>query len=208
MGITPENKQYWEDSYIGKVRFKPNTIKNPWDIEKHDPNLEWVMNELNIIPRNVLEVGCGVGNDSNWLSQLCTTVTGIDISSNAIDKANLNYGHIPNLKFICGDLNSSIPFSHYDLIYERGVLHNVDVNYYREFFTNYYSRLSIKGHVIILSGNENFYKGRDIVPPVILEDVIIAIKGLFKVKLLKEINFPLAKGFNSNLGFAWILQKL
>lgn len=209
MNITIESKQYWEDSYLGNIKFKPNTpSKNPWDIERHDPNLEWVFNGMDPLPANVLEVGCGVGHDCNFMSQKGCNVTGIDISPTAIKNAISTYSNSPNLRFICGDLVDSIPNTTYDLIYERGVLHNIDIGFYREFFLSYHSKLNNQGVVVILSGNENFKKNKDVVPPVVIEDVILSIKGLFKIVLLKEIYFPLAKGYTGNLGFAWILKKL
>lgn len=54
-----------EDEYKKRYRLK-NT---PWDIGKPDFNLIEVLNQLSLEKCNVLDIGCGTGDNSIWLAQ-------------------------------------------------------------------------------------------------------------------------------------------
>ncbi len=62
----------------------------------------FTINKLGI--KNVIEVGCGLGNTTNLLSHFCknSTFTGIDISKTAIRKAREKY---PDIHFEVGGGN-------------------------------------------------------------------------------------------------------
>jgi 2-polyprenyl-3-methyl-5-hydroxy-6-metoxy-1,4-benzoquinol methylase len=75
--MTPEDrfKQMYESGFT------------PWDIGKPDFNLIETVTIKAIEPCKALDIGCGTGDNSIWLSQHGFQVTGVDISEMAIQKA-------------------------------------------------------------------------------------------------------------------------
>ncbi len=59
----------------------------PWDLGKPDFNLIQTISTMAIEPCTALDIGCGTGDNSIWLSQKNFQVIGIDISEIAIQKA-------------------------------------------------------------------------------------------------------------------------
>ncbi|MGB7911821.1 MAG: methyltransferase domain-containing protein, partial [Desulfobaccales bacterium] len=58
----------------------------PWDIGKPDFNLIQTVSTMAIEPCKALDIGCGTGDNSIWLSQKDFQVTGVDTSELAIQK--------------------------------------------------------------------------------------------------------------------------
>ena len=50
----------------------------------------------------VLDIACGEGYGSNILSKYAESVTGVDISDEAVEHATGRYGHVSNLSFMQG----------------------------------------------------------------------------------------------------------
>jgi SAM-dependent methyltransferase len=70
-------------------------------------------------PLHILEVGCGNGWLSAYLAREQTVwqVTGTDINSIELEQAQRVFEHLPNLRFVAGDLrNGCLGDTHYDLI--------------------------------------------------------------------------------------------
>ncbi|HEX8953476.1 MAG TPA: methyltransferase domain-containing protein, partial [Polyangia bacterium] len=59
----------------------------PWDTGVPDGHLVATVGAGVITPGRALEVGCGTGTDVLWLAAQGFDVTGVDVSSLAIDKA-------------------------------------------------------------------------------------------------------------------------
>jgi 2-polyprenyl-3-methyl-5-hydroxy-6-metoxy-1,4-benzoquinol methylase len=83
MSVRGENKITIEERY--KRRYKAGDI--PWDIGKPDFNLIQTVTKMAIKPCKALDIGCGTGDNSIWLSQNGFHVIGIDTSEIAIQKA-------------------------------------------------------------------------------------------------------------------------
>jgi SAM-dependent methyltransferase len=66
-------------------------------------------------PLKILEVGCGLGYTSYAMAKAGHKVTGIDISSNAINNAKENFKD-PNLEYICSSLENYNTNQKFDLI--------------------------------------------------------------------------------------------
>ncbi len=66
----------------------------------------------------VLDLYCGTGTISLYLSRFCRSVVGIEINEDSIRDANKNkaLNNICNVKFICGDVLGNIEFDDYDLV--------------------------------------------------------------------------------------------
>jgi len=110
----------WEQRYIES--------EIPWDTGEPDPYLIEAFASLKTSPRNVLEIGCGTGTNSIWLTQQGCAVVGLDLSPTAIqiaqDKATRAGA---NCQLIAGDfLTDTIPGSPFDLVYDRACFHIFD----------------------------------------------------------------------------------
>ena len=70
-----------------------------------------------LTPGTALDLGCGVGQNSLWLAERGWKVTGIDIASNAIDKARRDAASRGlDATFVVGDTTVWRPDRHYDLV--------------------------------------------------------------------------------------------
>jgi len=82
---------------------------------------------IKIIPSSlkVLELGCGVGNDSIGFAQAGHTVIATDFSEVAIKKNSERFSHITNLTFKVIDIIEPLQFNdnEFDVVYARLSLH-------------------------------------------------------------------------------------
>lgn len=100
----------------------------PWVHEKPDFNLVEIVENWPIKSCNALEVGCGTGIDSIWLSQQGFQTSAIDFSPIAIDMANENaIKHKAEVDFqICDFINDKLKVNEYGLVFDRGVFHGFE----------------------------------------------------------------------------------
>lgn len=70
------DQQFWDDMYLGQTRL--------WSGR---PNGVLVTEATDLPPGRALDVGCGEGGDALWLAERGWTVTGVDISPVALDRA-------------------------------------------------------------------------------------------------------------------------
>lgn len=78
--------------------------------------------------KNILEVACGKGLLSLYLSDFAHSVTGIDVSESEINEANKNKNNlnIQNCEFLATDIiQSHLPLDEYDLIVAQAALHHI-----------------------------------------------------------------------------------
>ena len=78
-----------------------------------------------ILPSSsVLDVGCGYGVVAASMVQTGAKVTGIDLSAESIDDANLRY-KAGNIRFVVGDATRDLPDEKYDVIVLSNVLEHI-----------------------------------------------------------------------------------
>lgn len=203
-----DKKNYWEKEYNFLIKHNSlnNTNNLPWDIKKHDKNLEDILNYYKIKEGKILEIGCGTGNDIIFLCKKGFEVVGIDISKTAIDICKKNI-HFNNVKFLVGDINLDLPNEKFDLIYDRGCLHG-NPELIETIFLKFKKILNEKGKVIIISSNSNSEKSNYAKPPILdLKKLIISCENFFKIKIIEEIIFELSEGYQSVLGYLIVLEK-
>lgn len=115
MNDTNNQKQHWEELHKkGSVDHELN-IATEFAKEVNDyinPN------------SSILELGCGVGNDSFYFSQQGHKALGTDFSEVAIDQDKKRYNN-GNLTFKVMDISLPIPFidNEFDVVYARLSLH-------------------------------------------------------------------------------------
>lgn len=75
--MTDETANWWDEAYEGDV---------PWDIGRPQPAIVRLAESGEIVG-DVLDVGCGTGTHALYLGSRGHRVTGVDISSRAIERA-------------------------------------------------------------------------------------------------------------------------
>ena len=83
-----DDPQFWRQRY--------QTNDTPWDLGAASPPLMSLATEKpHLFAGNMLSVGCGRGHDAAWLAQHFpeSAVTGLDISPEAIESAQLLHGN-------------------------------------------------------------------------------------------------------------------
>ncbi|AJC86777.1 class I SAM-dependent methyltransferase [Campylobacter sp. RM16704] len=121
---------------------------------------------------SILELGCGWGNNLNFLRQEGYNPTGIDFSQEAVDylkKQNYDV-HCNNISQI--DVNKYQ--SKFDLIYACGVLECNNIPDIEKTLLFCYKALKENGKIYILSTNNDFYD-KDLVPTPITKELFLSI---------------------------------
>lgn len=112
-------KQHW-NQYWNNL---DDLTKSHWEAGGPDHNLtKWFAS--NLLPKTVLEIGCGTGTDSIWMSQQGCVVTATDVSDKVLNEAakrSLQSGI--DIKFINADIVEDRLDGMFDLIYDRGCFH-------------------------------------------------------------------------------------
>jgi len=109
------NRQKEVQTFYNKYPF-PND-----DSRNHD----WILNALpDVRPHGeILDVGCGTGEISNFLSQFGGNVCGIDLSKDSIKIAKKRY---PEIEFYYDDITKKTKHNPtFDFIFSIGVLHHI-----------------------------------------------------------------------------------
>ena len=200
-----------------RSEFERTIIKNPhpmaglpWEIGHHDKNLEEVFEGLS---GDLLELGCGSGNDAIWFVQNKFNVTAVDVSSAMIDiakeksKAACDVRESSNISFIVEDVHQFSSEKRFDIIYDRGFIHNTQLSL-PKLFPRLHQLLKDDGKMIIITGNPNHKASKDTLPtPMYIKTIEESSENLFNIKLVKEIVFEQNEGYENSLGWLFILEK-
>jgi SAM-dependent methyltransferase len=194
--------EHWENRYL-----EDNT---PWDTGHASTELIRVLDEEKITACSAIDLGCGTGTNSIYLTQRGFEVTGVDLSPTAIERAQSKQANMAiKAKFVQGDVLNlpkevNGPF---DFVFDRGcyhILRLIDVDRYLKML----DRITKPGSLgLILTGNakEKLEKG----PPVVSEEELRAELGkLFQIVRLREFRFDPIKGPDDKpLGWSCLLRR-
>ncbi len=165
-----------------KERYETGHI--PWDIGKPDFNLIQTVNKMDIGPCKALDIGCGTGDNSIWLSQKNFQVIGIDISKIAIEKAQEKASKT-NVKctFIVMDfLTNKIENSPFGFAFDRGCFHSLDSDEERRrFAANVYIHLEKDGLWLSLVGNADEKRQGPGPPQRTATDIVNSVEPYFEI---------------------------
>lgn len=206
-------KQFWEARWTKAPSQRyPSLMPTsdlPWEIHTHDPHLPSIIQNLNNTKGKVIDVGCGSGYDSAFFHTQNYDVTGIDISDTAIKLAKKNFS---DLNFECKDILQDQFDCDYNLIYDKGCLHNFhrEETKLRFIFLKFYKMLSVGGEVVIISGNSNELANESTTqaPKMKIADIENNCFPMFKIKFVREISFVQNKNYGDSLGWLFILEKV
>lgn len=87
--------EFWTNIY--------QTEEPGWEQHQAHPALAEVVPQLKLNKAKVLVLGCGSGHDAAYFAQQGHIVTGVDFSSEAIKRAQEQYGKIEGLSFVQSD---------------------------------------------------------------------------------------------------------
>ncbi|WP_092335792.1 class I SAM-dependent methyltransferase [Desulfosporosinus hippei] len=177
-----------EEGY--KKRYKAG--ETPWDLGRPDFNLIQTVTTMDINPCKTLEIGCGTGNNSIWLSKNNFDVIGVDTSEIAIQKA-VEKASIDNVKctFIVNDiLSNKIDGAPFDFAFDRGCFHSFNSDEERMIFAEKVaSLLEDDGLWLSLVGNAD--EKRDIPGPPqrTARDIVNTVEPYFEILSLVSGRF-------------------
>jgi 2-polyprenyl-3-methyl-5-hydroxy-6-metoxy-1,4-benzoquinol methylase len=204
-----DDNTYWKNVYRGKVKFasKNNSDVIPWEIKTVDPNLKQFLDSIDLNTGELLELGSGSGYDSVYLADHGFDVTAIDVSEDVIElskKIHVN----SKVNFIAADFFQGSTDKKFDVIYDRGFLHNYK-NRLQEIFEKLNALLTDNGKLIIITGSPC----QPIIescmpPPIFLGEIEYYSSNFFKIVLAKEVPFVTDTNFENCLGYMFVLEKI
>jgi SAM-dependent methyltransferase len=203
------DNQYWKDVYKNKVKFasKKDGTVIPWEINTVDPNLKQYLESGDLHAGTLLELGCGSGYDSAYLSNNGFIVTAIDVSEDVVQHAKNLHVH-STVDFITADFFQDALDKKFDVIYDRGFLHNYK-NRLQEIFEKLNTLLDKDGKLIIITGNPcQPLIDSCMPPPIFLGEIEYYSSKYFKITMAKEIPFITNSNYENCLGFMFILEKI
>lgn len=101
--------------------------------------------------KNILDYGCGTGKFARRLDNLGASVTGVDISAKAIDKAKNRYSRNINYQFISNSDISHLKSKTFDMAMANFVLCCIEEDReIKKILDQIYQKLKDKGKLIIL----------------------------------------------------------
>src|SRR5437868_7705309 len=96
----------------------------------------------------VLEVGCGSGLGSIFLSQHCAHVTGLEVRTTEIEEAKL-INRRPNVDFVVGDLFELETSEKFDVVVNLDVIEHMPLEQGREFVAVMSRHMKAAGMLVI-----------------------------------------------------------
>ncbi len=173
-----------------KKRYKSGDT--PWDSGQPDFNLMETVTRNPVPSCNVLEVGCGTGDNSIWLARNHFQVIGTDISDIAIEQAK-EKAFKANVKcdFICVDfLKNKIKGGPFGFVFDRGCFHSFNAeDDRRRFAQNAAAHLEVAGLWLTIAGSADEDRKGPGPPQRTAGDIVLAAEPFFEILLLKSSRF-------------------
>ena len=164
----------------------------PWDIGQPDFNLIEVVTQKPILSCNVLDIGCGTGDNSIWLAQNRFQVVGTDTSDIALEKAKEKaFKANVECRFILADfLKNKIEGGPFGFVFDRGCFHSFSSeNDRRRFARNVATHLKEAGLWLTIVGNADEHRKGPGPPQLTAGDIVLAVEPYFKILSLTSSHF-------------------
>jgi methyl halide transferase len=181
-----------------------------WDSDRRTSELKRVVLGDRIAPCRAIELGCGTGSNAVWLAQQGFTVTAIDVSPSAIERARerAKKGGV-SVRFLAGDLRDAGRLGGpYDFFVDCGCYGAVQLGD-RAGYLDAVARLTRPGAPgLVLTGNDREPEDAE-GPPVLSEGQLRRDFGrLFEVLRLRAFRFDAHQGNGKEyLGWSCLLRR-
>jgi len=168
------------------------TGDTPWDSGQVSHELRRVLEEYAILPCRALELGCGTGTNAVFLAEQGFSVTGIDISELAIDRAKaLARESNVDARFLQCELEQfPDPETPFRFLFDRGLYHVVRQEQLDRFL-KLLEKVTEPGSLwLTLAGNANDPNPQDNGPPTVsAEEMCRELEPLFAIVQMREFQF-------------------
>ena len=164
----------------------------PWDIGKPDFNLIQAVSTMAIEPCKALDIGCGTGDNSIWLSQKDFQVTGIDTSELAIQKARekASKAKVKCTFMVIDFLVNKIAGAPFGLAFDRGCFHALNSDEERKSFAeNVAAHLRKDGLWLSLVGSADEQRQGPGPPRRTARDIVNCVESYFEILSLVSSYF-------------------
>jgi SAM-dependent methyltransferase len=191
------DRSHWDQRYAeGEL---------PWDSGVPDSHLCRVVEQYDIKPGKALEIGCGTGTNTIWLTRHGFGMTSMDISPNAVAMAREKVAAAGvECRLLTGDfLADPVPGGPFEFVYDRGVLHTFDTDEDRARFASRVAALLVpEGMWHSLIGSTDG-PPRDTGPPRrSAREIVAAVEPHFEVLELRSTTFDSERHRHAR---AWVL---
>lgn len=180
----------------------------PWDTNLPSRELARVLDEGHVPPCRTIELGCGTGTNAVYLAQRGFSVTAVDVSPVALDRARRRAEQAwVDVKFVEADITRlpdlGAPF---DFIFDRGCYHCVRRANLPGFVATL-EQISRPGtRYLLLAGNANEQTAEG--PPRVREHELRAdLESLFTFQFIREFRFQDPGGTEGPLGWSCLLTR-
>ncbi len=166
-----------------------------WEINRVDRNLVDMVTATPIRPCNVLDIGCGTGNNVIWLQEQGFNATGIDSSEFAVQKAEekSREAAVECSFHLLDFFKDTLPDTPFDFIFDRGCFHHpVEAGNFQPFAENVFNHLKDGGLWLSLVGSCDETRDSPGPPQVSATQIVTAVEPYFEVLSL------LSRYFDSN----------
>ncbi|PIQ88226.1 MAG: methyltransferase type 11 [Candidatus Omnitrophica bacterium CG11_big_fil_rev_8_21_14_0_20_42_13] len=166
----------WKECYLsGQAR---------WDTGRRDFNLVKMVKKTPIRPCRMLEVGCGTGTNALWLEKQGFSVTAVDVTAMAIERAKIkaNKARLKCRFFVADFLKQKIKGRPFNFIFDRGCFHHFESAKERaKFAKNVALHLKDKAIWLSLIGSKD--QARQIPGPPLrsVKEIALAVEPHFEI---------------------------
>ncbi len=186
-GRNESNASGWFETFYKWAAGEEKNI--PWaDLEPHPLLKSWLGVRDLAAFNNVAVVGCGLGDDAEFLSSYSSNLWAFDISSTAIEWAKKRFPH-SKVDYSIGDIYNLEPdrLAQFDLVVEIYTLQAVPPELRKGAIEGLVSLVSPGGELVIISRWRNDEMVLGAVPWPLLMDEIMELKT-FGLNLVEEFN--------------------
>lgn len=140
-----DSAKYW--THIYQTEVQPG-----WDLKAPATALVDMLPRLKLPRSRILVPGCGEGHDAALIAKEGHVVTAVDFSSEAIDRAKKNYGHIAGLSFLQADIFqfAKTNAQRFDYIFEHTCFCAINPSRRQELVKAWNSMLTTDGQIIAI----------------------------------------------------------
>ncbi len=196
----PHSHARWDNSY--------KTGDTPWDTGRPSRELVAVVDGGIVQPCRAIELGCGTGTNAVYLAERGFSVTALDVSTVAIERARQRHRESNvEVEFLMDDVcNLQSPLDPFEFLFDRGCYHcarRVDL----PGFLKTLERVAKPGaKYLLLAGNAD--EQTETGPPRVHEQEIRdELGGLFNVQSIRAFRFEDPGGAEGPLGWSCLLTR-